>query len=90
MIAYPTPTEGGNPFFFCQNDRKGCSLDYLDGLSHFLFGFGAAGKILEGMVTTFFGKTRVKSKNVNYNLGKAVSDRDALSRDKSFFDRWIV
>ena len=30
---------------------KGCSLDYLDTLGHFLFGFGRQGKILEGMVT---------------------------------------
>ena len=33
--------------FFHQNDRKGCSLDYLDGLGHFLFGFWATEKILE-------------------------------------------
>ena len=27
-----------------QNDHKGCTLDYLDGLGHFHFGFGATGK----------------------------------------------
>ena len=26
---------------FRQNDRIGCSLVYLDGFGHFLFGFGA-------------------------------------------------
>ena len=32
------------PPIFHQNDHKGCTLDYLDGLGHFLFGFGATGK----------------------------------------------
>ena len=40
------------PDFFHQNDRKECTLHSLDGLGHFLFGFGATGKILEGVVTT--------------------------------------
>ena len=39
---------------------KGCSYDYLDGFDYFLFGFEAEGKILEGVVTNPFGKTRVK------------------------------
>ena len=29
----------GTPIFFHLNDHKGCTLDYLDGLGHFLFGF---------------------------------------------------
>ena len=39
-----TPLKGVPPICFHQNDRKGCTLDYLDGLGHFLFGFGATGK----------------------------------------------
>ena len=46
LTAYRTPREGGS-HFFC--------IDYLDGLGHFLFGFGVAGKILEG--GGYFGKT---------------------------------
>ena len=43
-IPYPpTPI-----LFFYQNDRKGCTLHYLDGLGHFLFGFGATGKTSRG------------------------------------------
>ena len=45
LTAYLTPR---TPDFFRQNDRKGCTLDYLDGLSHFLFGFGATGKKSRG------------------------------------------
>ena len=41
--------------FFHQNDRKGCIVDYIDCLGHFLFGFGATGKNLEGVVTTLLG-----------------------------------
>ena len=41
-MACPTPLEGVPPIYFCQNNRKECSLDYLDGFGHFLFGFGAA------------------------------------------------
>ena len=48
---YPTIPEGIPPICFGQNDHKGCSLDYLDGFGHFLFGFGVVGKNL--------GKTRV-------------------------------
>ena len=47
--------EGGTPdflfiyFFYRQIDRKkGCSLKYLDGFGHFLFGFWAAGKHSRG------------------------------------------
>ena len=40
----PPHPRRGYPDFFHQNDRKGCTLDYLDGLGHFLFGFGATGK----------------------------------------------
>ena len=43
LREYP-PEEGTPDFSFHQNDRKGCTLDYLDGLGHFLFGFGATGK----------------------------------------------
>ena len=51
LTAYPTLPEGGIPICFRQNDRKGCSLDYLDGFGHFLFGFGfgAAGKNSRGL-----------------------------------------
>ena len=44
LMAQPTPPEVGTHKCFCQNGRKGCSLDYLDGYGHFLFGFGVAGK----------------------------------------------
>ena len=47
------PTWRGTPdFCFHQNDRKGCSLDYLDALGHFIFGFGATGKKFRGVVIT--------------------------------------
>ena len=42
-----TSLKGSPRFFFHQNDRKGCTLDYhySDGLlGHFLFGFWAIGK----------------------------------------------
>ena len=42
--AYLTP----HPRFFHQNDRKGCSLDCLNGLGHFHFGFVRQGKISRG------------------------------------------
>ena len=45
-----------------QNDRKGCTLDYLDGLGHFLFGLGWQGKHLERVVNTPLGRMRVKTK----------------------------
>ena len=38
----------GTPDFFYQNDRKGCTLDYLDGLGHFLFVLEQQGKISRG------------------------------------------
>ena len=57
--------KGVPPFFFLQNDRKGCRLDYLDGFGHFLFGFGAAWKKnLEG-ITTPLAKTRDKMLRAN-------------------------
>ena len=37
-----TPPEKVTPICFHQNDRKWCSLDYLDGLGHFLFCSGVA------------------------------------------------
>ena len=48
LTAYPTLPEAGTPNFYRQNDRKGCSLDHLDGFGYFLFGFGAAGKNSRG------------------------------------------
>ena len=44
----PTPDFFFFFFFVHQNDRKWCTLDYLDGLRHFLFGFGATGKTSRG------------------------------------------
>ena len=59
-MANLTQSEGVTPFFFSrQNERKGCSLDY----GHFCFGFGAAGKMLEGVVTYPMGKTRIKDRS---------------------------
>ena len=53
-----------------QNDRKGCTLDYLYGLGHFRFGFGATEKHLEGMVTTPLGGRGLKQNKMFgfYNL----------------------
>ena len=51
----PYPLKGLPPIFFIKNDRKGCTLDYLDGLGNFLFGFEAT----EGVSNHPFGKTRV-------------------------------
>ena len=46
LTAYLTPEKGTPGFFFHQNDRKECTLDYLDGFGRFLFGFGRKGKNL--------------------------------------------
>ena len=43
--------KGVTPIFF-QNDRKGCTLNNLDGLGHFLFGLGATGKKSRRRVVT--------------------------------------
>ena len=48
LTAYLNPPEGGTPNFVHKNDSKGCSLDYLDALGHFLFGFGATRKSYRG------------------------------------------
>ena len=56
VMAYLTPLKGVPPFFFHQNEFKGCTLDYLDGLGHFLFGFGATGKNSRGVVAPLGGR----------------------------------
>ena len=40
--------KGQGSFHVYQNASKGCQIDHLDDLGHFLFGFGATGKIYEG------------------------------------------
>ena len=52
LTAYLTRPDGGHPDFFHQNDRKGCNIDYLDGLGHTLFGFHAIENHLSGVVNT--------------------------------------
>ena len=52
LTATLSPEGGGTPVFFHEIDRKGCTLDYLDGLGHFLFGFCLIGNHLLGVVTT--------------------------------------
>ena len=42
------PPQGVNSIFSPQNDSKGCTLDYIDGLGHFLSGFGSTGKNSQG------------------------------------------
>ena len=75
LTAYPTLPGGGTPnFFFRQNDRKGCSLDYLNGFSHFLFGFGAAGK---NYPPPPLGKRRVKCSRVINNKHRKLLRMDA-------------
>ena len=61
LTANHTPLEGVLPIRFHQNDRKGRTLDYLDGSGHLLFGLGATEKNSRVMVTTPIGKTRVKA-----------------------------
>ena len=46
-LTLPPPLKGVPLIFFHQNDRKGCTLNCLDGLGPFLFGLGATGKKLE-------------------------------------------
>ena len=46
------------PHFFRQNYRQGYSLHYVHGFGHFLFGFGAEGKIFRGVVTNPLVRTR--------------------------------
>ena len=68
----PLPaTFGGFPytlyprfFFFHQNDRKGCTLDYQVDLGHSLLVWGQQGQILEGMVT------KKKKKKKKHCLGR--------------------
>ena len=48
LTAYPTPTLGGTPNFFHQNERKGCKIDYLKARGQLLLRFYAAVKKLEG------------------------------------------
>ena len=43
-------------------DREGCRIDHLDGLSHFLFGFGETEKNPQGGGNYPLGKTRIKLK----------------------------
>ena len=60
-LPYPPPR--GSPNFFYlffffgggQNDRKGCTLDYLHGLGHFVFGLGTTGK--NSLGDSWFDKT---------------------------------
>ena len=37
LTAYPTPDKVVPPFFFHENDRKGCKKDYLYALGNFLY-----------------------------------------------------
>ena len=61
-LPYPS-SPGVPPIFFHRNNGKGCTLDYLDGLGHFMFGFGATGKSSRGSDNPP-GRTRVKDKLV--------------------------
>ena len=47
-MAYPTPTIGGTPIFFHQNEHKRRKIDYLKARGQLLFCFYAAVKELEG------------------------------------------
>ena len=49
---------------FRQNDRRGCSLPYIDGFGYFLFGFGAAVKNSRGTGNHPLGKTMVNTGKV--------------------------
>ena len=60
LWPFALPLLEGYPRFFRQNDRKGFSLDYLHGLGHSLFGFGATGNNLLGGGNHLLGKTSVK------------------------------
>ena len=58
-LRFTPPTwRGCSHFFKIQNDCKRCSLVYLDGLGHFLFGFWAAWKIAPPP----FGKKKFKKR----------------------------
>ena len=58
-LPYPTWMGYLQIDHFRQNDCKGCSLDYLDGLVSSFLVFGRQGKILKGRVP--LAKTRVRS-----------------------------
>ena len=65
-----------------QNDRKGCTLDYLYGLRHFRFDFGATEKHLEGMVITPLGGRGLKqSKMFGFYNSKPVGLRKSYHPD---------
>ncbi len=49
LTAYPTPTLGGTPILFHQNERKESKIDYLKARGQLLFYFYAAVKKLEGV-----------------------------------------
>ena len=63
----PCPPEGSTPDFFHQNDRKGCTLDYLEG--HFLF-LGGGGERENFSRGTTLGKKMVND----------ISDQCSLNR----------
>ena len=56
------------PHFFHQNDRKGCRIDHLDGLGHFLFWFWGGRENPGGVVTTALVRRGLKLIEVMYLL----------------------
>ena len=70
LTAYPTPRVRGTPFFFHQNDRKGCKRDYLDARGHFVLRFGAIGDKPLEVGNHPLRKTRVLKANRNTILSK--------------------
>ena len=66
-FSYPP----GYSDFFHQNDRQGCTLDCLDGLGHFPFGFGSTGKNYRRVVTPL-GKTTVNHRRVSQETKKIL------------------
>ena len=67
----PYPSSRRYPQLFRQNDRKGCSLDYLDDrdFGHFLFGFGSTGKKSRGGVNTCNQLENIKDRIIFFFFG---------------------
>ena len=83
-LAYLTPT----PDFFHQNDRKGCTLEYLDGLGHFLFGFGESGKKSRGRMRVIV-QTSIKQCNSSMNIHWAnAKNQNKITRSISIIHPW--
>ena len=91
LTAYPTPTLGGTPNFFHQNEQKRCKIDYLKALmGQFLFRFYAAVKT-RGGYNNPPGLTRVKATIFQYmNIITILKVPVPKSLENEFSLKWQI